>query len=309
MTKNFNFSNPMDGRKWLRLLRDDPVSGIRILPDLDLPVRKLGFSFRSNTLGLRGPADTHAPNVVIGSSFGMGFAVDNGRNWYENSLEGPWLNISLPVGVCQLEALLNTYHRGAAQTALVLYHPNFWVQTRLYDLCSRRGSSVFQGMGWQTDLWPCLKLTLRRLRRRSENIRKGELLVFRRGGRTYEMDTRYNHYDFGAWTGPVGQVIETMQRMLDRFARVLVIRTLLKQDMVPADLQNSLLQETLQNHERGWKLFQESLDRHPGIRFFVTRGFALEDFFPLDNHWTPQGNDKFARMVRQVLATGQDSEE
>ena len=115
------------------------------------------------------------------------------------------------------------------------------------------------------------------------------------------MDALYNRFNFDAWTEPANLVIETMHRILSRFERVVVIRTLLKQDMVPAELQNSPLRDTLQNHRHGWELFQERLSKLKQIKFHVTDGFVLEDFFPLDNHWTPEGNCKFARLVRQSL--------
>lgn len=198
MPKTYNFSNPMYGRKWLRLLREDPVSGIRILPNLDLPSRNLGFSFRSNSLGLRGPSNVSAPNVVIGTSFAMGFAVDNGLNWYEKCLDGMWLNLGLPVGMRQIEALFNAEYQGPARTALVLYHPNTWMQTRVLEPCHTRGVSTFKAMSWQVGFWPCLKLYLRRLRWRWHDIRKGKLLVFRHGGLKYEMTALYNNFDFDA---------------------------------------------------------------------------------------------------------------
>jgi hypothetical protein len=301
MTKTYNFSNPMYGRKWLRLLRDDPVSGIRILPDLDLPRRTLGFSFRSNPLGLRGPAEVRAPNVVLGTSFGMGFAVDNGLNWHEQCLDGAWLNLSLPVGVRQLEALFNAVHQGPARTALVLYHPNFWMQTRVAELIRSRGQAFIAGMGWQTDFWPCLRLAFRRLRRRGRDIRTGELLVFRHGGRTYEMDARYSAVDFAANREVVALVLDTMERVLRRFERVVVVRTHVKQEMVPEKFRNDLLRLSLRNYDAGWDLFRARLKGHARIGFHVTEGFTLEDFFPLDNHWTPQGNAKFARLVRRLV--------
>ena len=71
--------------------------------------------------------------------------------------------------------------------------------------------------------------------------------------------------------------------------------------MVPAELHNSLLQDTLENHAYGWKLIQERLSGHAHIKFHVTEGFALDDFFPLDNHWTPEGNEKFAHLVKRLL--------
>jgi hypothetical protein len=301
MMKTYNFSNPMYGRKWLRLLRDDPVSGIRILPDLDLPRRDLGFSFRSNSLGLRGPADIHAPNVVLGTSFAMGFVVDNGLNWYEKCLDESWLNLGLPIGARQTESLFNALYQGSARTALVLYHPNLWMQTRVFEICRARGGSVTKAMGWQTDFWPCVKLALRRLRWRGSNIRRGELLVFRQGGSKYEMDTLYSKVDFAVDANVAPLVLDTSERILARFERVIVVRTLIKQEMVPGKFQNDLLRSSLRNYDEGWELFQKRLGGHPHIEFHVTEGFTLEDFFPQDNHWTPEGNEKFARLVRQWL--------
>jgi hypothetical protein len=301
MTKTYNFSNPMYGRKWLRLLRDDPVSGIRILPNLDLPSRDLGFSFRSNALGLRGPADVHAPNVVLGTSFAMGFAVDNGWNWHEKCLDGSWINLGLPIGARQMESLFNAIYQGPARTALVLYHPNLWMQTRVFELCRVRGGPIMKAMGWQTDFWPCVKLALRRLRWRRHNLRKGELLVFRQGGRKYEMDALYSKVNFLADPEVVSLVLDTMGRILARFERVIVIRTLIKQEMVPVKFRNDLLRSSLCNYDEGWELFQNQLGSHPRIEFHVTEGFTLEDFFPQDNHWTPEGNEKFARQVQRLL--------
>jgi hypothetical protein len=300
MTK-YNFSNPMYGRKWLRLLRDDPISGIRILPNLDLPHRDLGFSFRSNLLGLRGPADIHAPNVVLGTSFAMGFAVDNGLNWYEKYLDGSWLNLGLPIGARQMESLFNAVYQGPARTALVLYHPNLWMQTRVFEICRTRGEPIIKAMGWQTDFWPCVRLALRRLRWRGQNIRKGELLVFRHGGRKYEMGALYSKVDFAANPEVATLVLDTTERILACFERVIVVRTLIKQEMVPEKFRNDLLCASLRNYDEGWELFQKRLSSHPHIKFHATEGFTLEDFFPQDNHWTPEGNEKFARLIRSLL--------
>lgn len=307
--KTYNFSNPLHGRKWLRLLYNDPVSGFRIQPNLDLPTRALGFSFRSNALGLRGPAEVNAPNVVLGTSFAMGFAVDNGLNWYERSLEGDWLNLGLPVGARQIENMVQELYRGPAHLALMLYHPNLWAQTRVLEACNLNGLTAFQAMHWQVDFIPCLELALRRLRWRSHDIRSGKLLFFQHQGRKYEMTSLYNNFDFKGNPEITTLVLDAMERILARFIRVIVIRTRLKQELVPKEYHNDLLRSTLNNYEEGWELFKGRLGNHADIAFHVTEGFALEDFFPQDNHWSPQGNEKFAGLIRKVLQEDRTNKE
>jgi hypothetical protein len=156
-------------------------------------------------------------------------------------------------------------------------------------------------MGWQTDFWPCLRLAARRLRRRRSDIRTGELLIFRHGGGKYEMDTRYCALNFETNHEVTSLVQDTMERLLRRFERTIIIRAHIKQEMVPETNRNDLLRVSLQNYDAGWDLLSTRLKMNPRISFHVTEGFTLEDFFPLDNHWTPQGNEKFARMVNSLL--------
>ena len=53
-----DLTQPLQVRQYLRLLREDRLTGIRVRENLSVPKRRLGFSFSSNRFGLRGPHDT-----------------------------------------------------------------------------------------------------------------------------------------------------------------------------------------------------------------------------------------------------------
>ena len=78
-----NYRAPLQARRWIKLLKPHPVYDFLIKPNLKLPISKLGFLFSSNRLGLRSPDNISANTVFIGTSFAMGFAVNNGENWYD----------------------------------------------------------------------------------------------------------------------------------------------------------------------------------------------------------------------------------
>ena len=80
---SLNLAFPLWTRKWLALLETDADVGIRIKKDLKLGREVLGFSFSSNRFGLRGPCDPTSSTAVFGTSYAMGFSVDDGDNWYD----------------------------------------------------------------------------------------------------------------------------------------------------------------------------------------------------------------------------------
>ncbi len=121
--------------------------------------------------------------------------------------------------------MFESIYRGLAQTIRVVYHPNFWVQTRLFEICRTRVNSVFKGMDWQTAFWPCLRIAFRRLRQSRAAIQQGRLLVFRHRGVTNQMDALYSRFDFEANPKIVSLTLKTLQEILGGFQRVIFIRT------------------------------------------------------------------------------------
>jgi hypothetical protein len=297
-----DFFLPTQTRKWLALLEPDSRCGFRIRTNLDLPAGELGFSFRSNALGLRGPAAVGGGGVCLGTSFAMGFTVDNGENWYEQCLlPQEWLNLGLPVGEGQLESLLELHYEGAAETALVVYHPNFWYYAQRYAGWATSGQDVFSYFRWQTDPAACEKLEQSMLMMRRMKAAKGLALECRLDGLDYYLETALWNFDFRAGAEFAERAAGTWRRMLSRFKRCLVVRFPIKQEVWPSEGRNQALRATLDNYAEGWSRFAGAMSALPNTDCVECPGFGLGDYFPLDGHWNATGNARFAAFVRDNL--------
>jgi hypothetical protein len=300
---DLNFSDPLQGRRWLKYLRPDPHSGLRLLPNIEDNGRLLGFSLCSNAIGLRGPDNQQAPKVISGTSFAMGFAVDNGRNWYELALNQlDWLNLGLPIGVDELNALLDELYRGPGETLLFLYHPNVYTFTRNFAIARARGGNLLEAMGWETRLLKCVELKVRKQVRQLRGLHDGSVLRFRHEGATYVLNALYNRFDYESEIETVAQTLTGLRTMFARFRRTLVVRVWLKQELVPLQFQNATLRDTLANYEEGWELLRERMRDLPSVIFHAPVGFELSDYYPSDTHWNEVGNRKFAAFVQSLLA-------
>ena len=297
-----DLTDPLQGRRWLRLLTEDAECGFRLRPNLEVSRSELGFSCRSNALGLRGPADERAAGVVFGTSYAMGIAVDNGENWHELALPSAgWLNLGLAVGVPEWQTLLWCHHRGATDTALVLYHPNWWVIGAQFERWRQSGRGLFASQGWQTGFGKCLELKLRKIWRRLKARRRGEFLRFRQAGETYEIECGYVRFDVAQNQGLVEQALGGLQTLLAPFQRVIVARLPVKQELVPAAARPDLLSLTVASYSKMWAMLQRRLE-DGRIQFHEPPDFTMADYHPADTHWNASGNARFAHWVRGLVA-------
>jgi hypothetical protein len=230
-------------------------------------------------------------------------SVDNGHNWYDLCLPSlDWLNLGLPVGVAQMEALLDHYYQGEAKTALVLYHPNFWLLNERFKPWSETKGSVFFLLGWETRFWPCLRLKVKKDIRAQRELINGHINIFEYKRTRYHIDCRYSWFDFNKKEPMVMESLAAWERMLRRFAKVLIVRTPVKQELVPNSQKNGILQETLKSYDHGWELTRNYLRiKNSQIEFFEPQIFDIADYQPWDTHWVETGNERFAAFVRSLL--------
>ena len=300
--QGLDFFLPMQTRKWLALLREDPIIAYRIQPDLDLPREELGFRFRSNGLGLHGPDNCSAPCVAFGTSFAMGFAVDEGLNWFDRALaHDEWLNLGLPVGPVQLESLFRTVYRGDARLALVVYHPNFWTHAKQYGLWAASGQGAFEFFHWETDRKACFQMQLRALQSRAIKVQEGRAASFAMAGAAWFIDSGRDCFDFTSDYAWFQQGLQALERMLAPFSRVLVVRAPVKTQACPPQHRTEHFRRTLRNYDLGWRLLQDHLPRLVHAEFHDPGPFDLTDFHPLDLHWNEQGNARFAQCIAHLL--------
>lgn len=169
----------MQARRWLMLLRHDEVSSIRIVPDISLPMSVLGFTFSSNHNGLRGPSDEYAETIILGTSFAMGFGVDDGCNWYDAFPSKGYFNASIPVGPRQWNSILNSCFKGKRTTALFIYHPNIWQHAINYEKLHVSKKTAFEYFNWKTGLLECALLQRRKLKEWHEKTLQGSRIKYK----------------------------------------------------------------------------------------------------------------------------------
>jgi hypothetical protein len=299
---NLTSLDPLQVRRWILQLEDDPISGIRIKKNLRLQKKILGYSFYSNSLGLRGPENVSADNVILGTSVAMGMCVDNGCNWYEYYLKPQeWLNLGLPVGSFQIEALLNKYYKGNGRVAVILYHPNFWDFSLDYKRWSENGGSAISYFNWDIKWLKCYLLWLKRKKDLKEYLKDGRASYLYIDREKYHINSRYCYFDFKSHDELVSDVLACWERVINRFAEGLIIRIPTKQDLVLQKNTNQILCETKKSNNYGWNLFKSRLGSWGHVKCYEPDMFSLKDYYPWDGHWNPRGNKTFADYLEKLL--------
>jgi hypothetical protein len=297
-----NFTNPLNGRRWLRLLVPDSRHGIRFHRDLVLDRRELGFSFRSNSLGLRGPSAPNASQVVLGTSFAMGLSVDNGDNWYERLLEpGLWFNAAMPVGPLNQIRLLEDIYVGRGDALIYLYHPNVWKTALGYLTADREGRDIFSVMRWKTDRAATWRMIPRWLAKEATKAASGLSLYARIDGGPWYFNAGYCHLDFATNARLFETVGEHFNRLFARFQKVVVLRVPIKEELAAEAQLSPRLTVLAQSYDRFWDAFRARLAPHVTVHALSRRAFDFADFLPFDTHWSARGNETFCRIAAPLL--------
>lgn len=296
-----NYKNPFVVRRWIRVLEKDPQTAFRIRPSLALGRRELGFSFASNSLGLRGPEAVEAKNVLLGTSFAMGFGVDCGSNWYELCLDpAHWLNLSLPVGPVQLQALMKRHHVGPRGKALVMYHPNFWKYAHHFDVYARSagGRDVFAYFCWYTGLMDCSRVAAKLPVKLAREIARQDMLLFETRRGVHLLDTRYCYIRREEHEAIFESAGALWNGMVREFDEVCVVRVPSKQDVAVSRCRQPKLLRLRENSDENWEHFKEALSSRKRVSFHdVSAEFDVDDYLLWDGHFNETGNRKLAKLV------------
>ena len=296
-----NYRAPMQSRRWIKLLKPHPDYGFLIKPNLMIKKRSLGFSFSSNKLGLRGPDNTNADNVFVGTSFTMGFAVDNGENWYDNIPDWKnYLNLGLPVGIDQLVALYNNFHCGITKKLFLMYHPNFWSVSYRSHLLRKRHESIFNQ--WKTGLIECILLQRLQARKLKQQFEKGELIKIEHGGRMYFLDPAWECFDFQKNRRFQYTFLNKLFALANEFEQIHLIPVFPKEAYVPESYRKSIFEATIKNYKYGLELVINRLKCLRNFFIYDLGEFSLENFHYWDTHWNNSGNKLFYNKLAKLFS-------
>jgi len=294
---SLNLAFPLWTRKWLALLETDADVGIRIKKDLKLGREVLGFSFSSNRFGLRGPCDPTSSTAVFGTSYAMGFSVDDGDNWYDGLFRDGAMNYGLPVGLREFEILFDRHHAGTCGTAIFFYHPNIWSHVSSYARWRLGGKTTFEHFRWDTSLQGALEKSLQMVKT-LRGTGAGRPLVAEILGRHWLLNPAYARFDLDGGRAEYEAGVDALLRVLTRFDRVLVFRIPTKEELAVPHLDHAPFAALREDHLRGWAYFKAAVvARLKTCVVHEGEGFTLADHHPCDTHWNRAGNAKMRDLL------------
>ena len=297
------FTHPLRVRKWLKLLTNDSISAIRIKPSLKINKSIMGFSFSSNNHGLRGPTNKYGSTVIFGTSFAMGFAVNNGENWYDQIkfLQDDSINLGLPTGIEQMQNLYQHLYKGSHSRAIVLYHPNFWPLGYLYYNLKDR--NVFEHFKWETRYLQCFFKTYQKQKELRRYADKDEIKFLTTNTTPIILNSRYASFDFNKHPEFVNRYIEIWRTMLNNFKSIYIFRLPAKEEAVyyEYNLCWPELKHRIAHYSKGWDLFINGLQNNKIKNFRLHKKFTSDHYLPLDTHWSSAGNKFFSSLANSLL--------
>ncbi len=301
--KPINFSNPFNGRKWLNLLKEDNRYGILFKENLSLDKDWLGFSFQSNKYGLRGSENILADNVVCGTSYAMGLSVDNGLNWYETLFESNYFNIGMPIGPRNHLNLLNDLYRGSYKNLIYLYHPNVFPIAKSYNEAYKRKNGIFQHLGWKTDLLSVLFLYIRWRLLFLIKFIKGDKPYIIHNNKKYFFNKNYNFFDYEKNQLYIKENIHILKDMFSLFENIYVIRVPIKEEIIFKEYSLPELAPLIENYDMIWNQFKSEIENNKNIEILenLETIFSLDDYLPMDTHWSEKGNAKFSSFLKKTI--------
>jgi len=301
MYLKIDFTNPFQGRKWLLSLEPSSVLGMNFKKNINLDEKYMGFSFRSNQYGLRGPSNIFAETVICGTSFAMGLSVDNGYNWFDYIKESEqYFNIGLPVGTCNHIRRIEQLYKGNCRRLIYIYHPNIWVTSRNFFYAERYNTDIFSYMGWKVSLQDTILLYVKWFPKKTiKNIIK-RYLYLNFNSIKYRIDTKYSYIDLNKDIDFFNTEINYINNLFHKFSEIIVIRVPIKEKLASSILNNKDLTFLNQNFNDNWDIFKNKLLKDVSI-IDLSHEFQLNDFLPYDTHWSKEGNKKFYNLIAHIL--------
>lgn len=261
--------------------------------NLMLNEKEIGFNLAINHLGIRGPADVKARNVILGGGCGLGFGVDEDKAWYADKVfEKNWINLCFVCEPKQMKRLIENCLSGMKRnkTAILLYEASFWSmgtsgemrknipvvdmneifikeKESFYDFFNRMYEGIF----------------------RIVNEKKESLI-----------NCKYAQFDFEKKENQYEYVIREWKAALEQFNKVVVFRVPNKEYICAEKSDSILLQKLKAEQDLGWKILNDNLKSIKNIDFIEIDNFLITDFFKGTGFMNECGNEKLRSWLKRV---------
>lgn len=255
----------------------------------------MGFSLQFNRLGLRGPSDTGAGNVVIGGGYGLSFGVDEDKAWFADKVfEKDWLSLCYACEPNQWQRLVKKSLKKVykPRKAILLYEAAFW------------------GIGISKEINPGKSKFSLEI---EESFAKERESFYDFYNKLYEgvfrlvqeddqklLNCRYAYFDFEKNVNKCESVLRKWLSLLEEFDEIHVLRIPNKEYIYAAVSQEDVFIKLKQNQDQGWELFKAKLGESRDIHFYEPDDFALKDFFCTSSYLNETGNIKLRKWIKQI---------
>lgn len=301
MSNKIDFTNPFNGRNYLLMLKPHNKFGLVFSPNLDVK-KKLGFSFRSNEYGFRGPANIAADNVICGTSYAMGLSVNNGENWYELTDHTNFFNIGMPVGVKNHINVIDELYVGNKNNLVYIYHPNIWVISKNFDNAHTQNFDIFKFMRWETNYLKTLKLYIKwKLRRKYLSHNNLEIKY---KDKIFSLNTQYSYIDTYKDKESIESTLNNLNKLFGKFKNIYVFRIPIKEQIGINYTSNLDLRRLNDNYNQMWEIFCDAISPNV-IVCDLNNEFDLDDYLENDTHWNKNGNKKFNHLYNRFISEKQ----
>lgn len=255
----------------------------------------LGFSLQFNRLGLRGPSDTGAGNVVIGGGFGLSFGVDQEKAWFaDGTFDKDWISLCYACEPNQWQRLIKKCLKKVykPRKAILLYEAAFWGIGISKEIKPEKGKA---SLGIE------------------ESFAKEKESFYEFFNKLYEgvfrlvneedrklLNSRYAYFDFEKNANKCEYVLRKWLSLLEEFDEIHVLRIPNKEYIYGVESQEDIFLKLKHNQDQGWELFKTRLGESRDIHFYEPDDFALTDFFCTSSYLNEAGNAKLRKWIKQI---------
>ncbi len=252
-----------------------------------------GVRFKTNELGLCGPSDMDAQNIVIGGGIGLSFSVDEDKAWFSDKVfEKNWLNLCFACEPEQWQRLIkkNLKSIDKKRRAIVLYEAAFWSIGISKELIVEKETLGIE------EIYAREKESFYRF---YNKMYEGVFRIVQADGKKL-LNCCYAQFDFEKNAKKCSNVIYKWFSILEKFDEVVVLRIPNKEYIYGAENHDDIFGELKQNHDEGWKLFKTGLEKLKNIKFMEPDDFSLSDYICTSSYLNEMGNEKLRKWILQA---------
>ena len=250
----------------------------------------------TNSLGLRGPADTEAQYAVFGGGYGLALGVDEADTWYSREeFSDNWINLCYVCRPNQIIRLMNKYlargHR--FKHVILLYEASLW------SVATAKNQAVTGPM--ESDAEEILSKEREGFLDFYNKLWEGVFRIVKEKEELKLLNCRYGQFDFAKNRGKCEDALQSWWDVLERAERVTVLRVPNTAYVYAVDAQDDTLKALRENQDEGWNLFVKEFKKHDNVRFVETESFDLQDFLFSPGLLSKAGNEKLAEQILENI--------